>query len=67
MPLVWFQKPEQGEEEVDVDSKGDELGVDKGQGDPGVGDQGVVAASHVRQVLNVFNKRAFIRRQHTDR
>ena len=42
---------EEGEEEVEVDGHGDELGVDEGQGHPRVGDQAVVARGHVREVL----------------
>ena len=46
--------PEEGEEEIDVDGEGDKLGVDKRQGNPGVGDQCVVATRHIRQVLKVW-------------
>ena len=34
-----------------MDCEGDELGVDEGEGDPGVGDQGVVGTCYIRQVL----------------
>ena len=37
-----------------MDSEGDQLGVDEGQGNPGVRDQSVVAARHIRQVLKVL-------------
>ena len=46
--------PEECKEEVEVDSEGDQLGVDKRQGNPGVGDQCVVATSHICQVLFVL-------------